>query len=88
MVCLVLFIMSVIVTMPPPDKTIFSSGEACGYAGLSWNTLKGLIKAGDIYAKRVGRRYLIPKSAIDAWLNKDQDEDRAFMQSFIRGGLN
>jgi len=81
--------MSVIPKTPSVDKRIFSPGEACGYVGLSWNTLKSLVRNGEIYAKRIGRRYLIPKSALDEWLNKDRQEDKAFVQSLLRGrGLN
>lgn len=56
---------------PDQDRTIYSPAEACYYIGLSWNTLRTLIREGEIRAVRLKRRYLIPKEAIDAYMNKD-----------------
>lgn len=59
-------------TIPHPDKTILNSGEACGYLDVSWNTLKSLIKEGEIRAIRIGRRYLIPKESIDKFVYREE----------------
>lgn len=56
---------------PRKDKTIFSPAEACYYMGLSWNTLRKLIREGEIRAVRLKRKYLIPKEAIDEFMNRD-----------------
>lgn len=56
---------------PDIDKSIFSPAEACGYIGLSWNTLRTLISDGQIRAVRLKRRYLIPKAAIDEFMDRD-----------------
>lgn len=55
---------------PDTDKTIFSPAEACFFMGLSWNTLKGLIRRGEISVARAGRRYLIPKEAIERFADR------------------
>ncbi len=57
--------------IPDRNKTIFNASEACGYMGVCWNTLKKLINEGEIRAVRVGRKYLIPKDAIDSYINRD-----------------
>lgn len=57
---------------PDEGKEVFNASEACFYIGLSWNTLKNLIDEGEIRVIRVGRRYLIPKSSIDDFLQRDQ----------------
>lgn len=70
-------------TIPHPDKTIFTSNEACGYLNVCWNTMKSLINAGEIRAVRIGRKYLIPKESIDNFINKD-----ALISKIIVRGIN
>jgi len=65
---------------PEEGKMIYESGEACFVLGLSWNTLRKLVRAGEIRAKRVGRRYLFPKDAIDMFINGEEYEARDFMK--------
>ncbi len=71
-------------TPPPPDAAVLSPGEACYVLGLSWNTLRPLLAAGEIRHKRVGARYIIPRQAIDDYLQSDVDRARAFAKSIIR----
>jgi excisionase family DNA binding protein len=66
---------------PEEGRTIFSPGEACYYLNLSWNTLKTLINNGEIRTIRVGRRYLIPKQAIDSFINQDSLVAKAILKS-------
>jgi excisionase family DNA binding protein len=66
---------------PEEGRTIFSPGEACYYMGLSWNTLKKLIREGEIRVVRVGRKYLIPKDAIDSFIDKDSLIAKVFLKS-------
>jgi excisionase family DNA binding protein len=70
-------------TIPHPDKTIFTSGEACGYLGICWNTMKSLINDGEIRAVRIGKKYLIPKESIDNFINKE-----ALITKMIARGIN
>lgn len=65
---------------PPPDKTIFTASEACGYIGLCWNTLKRLINDGKIRTIKVGRKYLIPKEAIDDFVNREAMMAKMFVK--------
>jgi excisionase family DNA binding protein len=56
--------MSVIPKKPDPDKEILTPGEACWFIGRSWNTVRALVKAGVIPAKKMGKRYLFLKSEV------------------------
>ena len=69
--------------VPPENKTIFNASEACGYIGLCWNTLKGLIRSGEISAVRIGKRYLISKKSLDDFVHKD-----AMREPSLQGGVN
>jgi excisionase family DNA binding protein len=57
--------------VPHPGKMVFSASEACGYMGLCWNSLKKLANNGDIRFRRVGKRYLFTKEALDEFLNEE-----------------
>lgn len=59
---------------------VFSASEVCYVLDLSWVTLKKLVRNGDIRVKRVGRRYLFPKEAIDYYLNKEAFEAKVFLK--------
>ncbi|MBE0426350.1 MAG: excisionase family DNA-binding protein [Nitrospirae bacterium] len=69
-------------TKPEEGRTIFSPGEACYYIGLSWTTLKRLIDEGEIRVVRVGRRYLIPKESLDAFVEFKSVIVKDFLKSF------
>lgn len=69
--------------VPHPDKTIFTPAEACGYLGLSWNSIKKLIDEGEIGVKRVGRRYLIPKQSLDQYIYENEIKDRILIRSIL-----
>ncbi|MBF0609237.1 MAG: hypothetical protein HQL61_16995 [Magnetococcales bacterium] len=51
---------------------------------MSWNTVKALLISGEIRYKRVGVRYIIPRQAIDDYLQSDVDRARAFAKNIIR----
>ncbi|KJU86058.1 Excisionase/Xis, DNA-binding domain protein [Candidatus Magnetobacterium bavaricum] len=51
---------------------------------MSWNTLRPLLAAGEIRHKRVGRRYIIPRQAINDYLQSDADRARALAKTIIR----
>lgn len=46
--------------------------EFAARSGLSAKSVERMIKREEIQAKRVGRRVLIPMSAIEAWLNSKE----------------
>lgn len=70
------------VTVKKPDdgKMVYEAGEACYVLGLSWNTVRSLVKQGKIRTTRVGRRYLFSKDALDIFLNADAYEARLFLK--------
>ena len=51
------------------EKITFNRKEAASYLGLAENTFIKLLKDGSVPHIRVGRRVLIPKSAIDRFIN-------------------
>jgi len=53
------------------DNRISLSISETAYAlGISPRTVERLVAKGEIKSKRVGRRVLIPRSDIEAWLNQ------------------
>ena len=68
---------------PDPDKTVFDAAEACGYIGVSWNTLKKEIRAGSLKVKRVGTRYLFHKSVLDDFIT-DRGKDDPVVDRIMR----
>ncbi|MBF0320726.1 MAG: helix-turn-helix domain-containing protein [Nitrospirae bacterium] len=67
--------------IPDKDKAVLSAGEACGYLGLSWNSLKILVRSGEVRAKRVGMRYIFTRAAIDDYLNEEDTRAKIFIQN-------
>ncbi len=55
--------------MEKKSKTVFNLKEAATYLGISIPTLAVLLRSGEIPYRRAGQRWLIPKSALDAWLS-------------------
>jgi excisionase family DNA binding protein len=49
---------------PEATKEILTSSEVCGYLNLSWNTVKKLVREGNIPVTKVGRRYLFVKEEL------------------------
>ncbi len=54
----------------PGDKLLLSIPEAAALLGVSRSTLYVLIASGAIRTKLVGRRRLIPRSALEAFCRK------------------
>lgn len=52
------------------NRISMSVSEFAVHIGVSIRTAERMLKRGDIHHKRVGRRVLIPMSAIEAWLNR------------------
>jgi excisionase family DNA binding protein len=68
------------ITKPEEGRMIYTAGEACHVLGLSWNTVRKLVRGGEIRVKRVGRRYLFPKEAIEMFLNRESYEAKVFLK--------
>jgi len=58
-------------TMPSNGEwpEIMKPAEAAQYLRLSRKKFRALCKRGEIYHKREGRSILIPRSALDEWVN-------------------
>jgi len=54
----------------PPERLTLSVTEAATVCGLSERTLRDLISRGDFPVCRVGRRVLVVKSQLEAWLTQ------------------
>ncbi|RME09326.1 MAG: DNA-binding protein [Aquificota bacterium] len=56
-------------------KAVLSVEELATYLGVSRGTAYGLVHRGQIRFKRVGRRILIPLSAVEEFLNGEREEE-------------
>jgi len=52
------------------NKIAYSPSDVMRITGLGRNTVYELLAAQKLYAKRVGRRWLIPKGELERWLNE------------------
>jgi excisionase family DNA binding protein len=53
------------------DKMIYTAEETAHLLGLGMNKVYELLANKSIPSKRIGRRYLIPKSVLEKWLNEN-----------------
>jgi excisionase family DNA binding protein len=51
-----------------PMKLVYTVDEVAELLGLSRGLTYDLIRAGTIPAERLGRRWIIPRARLDAWL--------------------
>ena len=56
------------------EKEFLSIKEAATLVGISERTIYRLMKSGELETKKIGRRTIIARSAIDKLLNPDHDE--------------
>ena len=56
-------------TQSTPDKLVYSPRELEPLLQLSKNTINALLRSGRLRSVRVGRRYLIPREALQQFLN-------------------
>lgn len=63
--------------MPEPSPTGggLSISEAANYSGIGRTVLYGLIRDGQIRVVKVGRRSIVPRSEIDAFLARRLGKD-------------
>lgn len=52
------------------SKEFLNLTEAASFLGLCLNTVRALVAAGDIPAKKIGRRYIVSKEALIDWAKK------------------
>lgn len=52
------------------EKACFNTKETAKYTGLGITKTQEYIRAGVIPSIKLGRRYLVPKAALDKWLEQ------------------
>lgn len=57
-------------TVPAPGP-VFDSVRAAAYLGVARGTVRAALVSGRLPARRLGRRWLVSKAALDAWLAGD-----------------
>ncbi|MCX7746015.1 MAG: helix-turn-helix domain-containing protein [Clostridia bacterium] len=57
-----------------PEKLIYTPEETATLLGMGMNKVYELLALGAIPAKKLGRKYLIPKHALEQWLNNSPKE--------------
>jgi excisionase family DNA binding protein len=55
----------------PEDKLLISRQEACTLLGISLRTLDSILAAKQLESRRVGRRRLIPRRALERFVARD-----------------
>ena len=51
------------------NKEVFNLREAGEYINVSYTTIKKILASGELPFRRVGRRILVGKKALDEWVN-------------------
>lgn len=57
--------------MPDPVRLAYSVPEAAALIGISASSLHRQIRAGAVPHVRIGRRIVVPRQALERWLNDD-----------------
>lgn len=57
-------------------KQCLNSKETAEYLGLCETNILKYLRSGEIPSIRMGRRYLIPKEALDKWLNEQVHDSK------------
>lgn len=52
------------------NRVAYSVSEVAFMTGLSVRTVERVVRRGELGARRVGRRLLIPMTELEAWLNR------------------
>jgi excisionase family DNA binding protein len=59
-----------------PERRAFSVSEAAEMLGLHRQTVAAAIRRGDLPAVRLGRKVLVPRAALDRFLDTDTAANR------------
>lgn len=57
--------------VPPIKRATYTIAELCALLGISRATAYTMLRAGEIPARRLGTRWIIPRHRLDTWLNND-----------------
>lgn len=58
-----------------PTSDVLTVAETARALGLSVNTTYAYLADGTIPGRRVGRRWIVSRARLDAWLSSDEDDD-------------
>jgi excisionase family DNA binding protein len=54
-----------------PEPALFDTRQAAAYLNVSPRTVKNLLRASELVRRKIGRKTLIPKTSLEAFLKKD-----------------
>ena len=57
--------------------------EACEYARINRNKMRVLLKTGKIPSRKVGRTWIVPRAAIDAFMSEPHDRTRLAARNLV-----
>jgi excisionase family DNA binding protein len=55
----------------PVVRATYTISEVCSLLGISRATAYTMLRAGEIPARRLGSRWIIPRHRLDTWLNAE-----------------
>ncbi|MCX5068748.1 helix-turn-helix domain-containing protein [Micromonospora lupini] len=71
---------------PRPVRAVYTVKEVAAMLSLSVSSAYALVRAGQIPAERLGRRWVVPRSRFHAWLDGASDDLAATGTDAPRGG--
>jgi excisionase family DNA binding protein len=54
-----------------PEPALFNTKQAAIFLGVSPRTIKNLLRAKELTRRKIGRRTLVPKTSLEAFLKRD-----------------
>lgn len=63
------------------NKMVFGLKEAAKMCGVSVHTMQALVNSEGFPAFRAGRRWMIPRNALEAWMTRQAAERNTFETS-------
>jgi excisionase family DNA binding protein len=72
---------------PVPDvPAVMGAEHAASYCGIGINHMRDLLRAGVIHARRSGRRWLVRREALDAWMLAEERAERERRERLLGSG--
>lgn len=62
---------------PVTERAVYTVAEVAGLLGLALRNVYPMVQAGEIPARRMGGRWVIPKERFNAWLNGSEAAETA-----------
>jgi len=54
-----------------PEPALYTKSQAATFLGISIRTVNNLLKAKELVRRKIGRKTLIPKTSLEAFLKRD-----------------